>query len=484
MKVVPLGRTRLYSVMPALIVAAAYAVAGWLGLWLAIPPGYATAIWPASGIALAGVLMGGARVWPGIWLGSFVVNIGTALDTSNASALLASAAIPTSIGVGATLQALLGAALVRRYVGFPSALTRANEMGAFLLLGGPVSCLINATVVITTLAVSGQIPWALFAITWGTWWVGDTLGVVIVTTLVLSWLAEPRAIWRHRRLSVALPLMGALALAIIVFVYTSAQERVRLQLLFERQAETLAQTLQNSLDDYLDVLHAIKSFHASSGQLSRQGFRTFVQRELARHPGLQALSWDVRVPDERRQAYEQAVRREGFPNFQITEQTAQGELVRAAQRPEYITVTYIEPHKGNEPVLGFDVALAPDRREALQGARDTGQPAATGRLTLVQERGDQFGLLVFLPVYGRGLPHATVEERRQSLQGYVTGVFRIGDMLKASLQGLEREGHALWIEDEAAPAERRMLYVSRSQALEGQGPTLDKPLEKHPTGMY
>ena len=110
------------------------------------------------------------------------------------------------------LQALVGAALVRRWVGFPSPLTRARDIGTFLLLGGPLSCLVSATVGVTTLAVSGQIPWSLFVMTWWTWWVGDTLGVLIATPLVLSWLAEPRAIWHRRRLSVGLPLVVALAL--------------------------------------------------------------------------------------------------------------------------------------------------------------------------------------------------------------------------------------------------------------------------------
>ena len=224
MKVVVLRHTRLHCVVAALILAAAYAVAGRLGLWLAIPPGYATALWPASGLALAGVLMGGARVWPGIWLGSFVVNLGTAFDATHAAALLTSVAIPSCIGVGASIQALVGAALVRRRVGFPSALTRGSEIGTFLMLGGPVSCLVSATVGAATLALSGQIPWALFVITWVTWWVGDSLGVLIATPLALSWLAEPRAIWRRRRISVALPLVGALALTFVVFGYARAQE--------------------------------------------------------------------------------------------------------------------------------------------------------------------------------------------------------------------------------------------------------------------
>src|ERR687888_488395 len=161
-------------VVPGLTLAAAYAIAAWLGLWLAISPGYATALWPAAGLALAGVLLGGVWVAPGLWLGSFVVNLWTTWHAPQDAALLPAVVIPTSIGVGATLQALLGAALVRYWVGFPSPLTRARDIGLFLLLGGPLSCLVSATVGVTTLAVSSQIPWALFVTMWGTWWGGDT----------------------------------------------------------------------------------------------------------------------------------------------------------------------------------------------------------------------------------------------------------------------------------------------------------------------
>jgi len=55
-------------------IAIAYAVTGKLGLLLAIPPGYATAIWPPSGIALVALLVYGYRAWPGVLLGSFLVN--------------------------------------------------------------------------------------------------------------------------------------------------------------------------------------------------------------------------------------------------------------------------------------------------------------------------------------------------------------------------------------------------------------------------
>jgi integral membrane sensor domain MASE1 len=192
MQVATHRHSHLSTIVLVVVVAAAYAVTGKLGLLLAIPPGYATPIWPPAGIALAAVLMCGYRVWPGVVLGSVLVNIGTSFDTTSVVALLTSVALPTSIGVGAALQAVVGAYLVRRFVGFPSALNREREIGTFLVLGGPISCLVNATIGGATLSVGGKIPWAMSDISWWTWWVGDTIGVLIVTPLVLSWFAEPR----------------------------------------------------------------------------------------------------------------------------------------------------------------------------------------------------------------------------------------------------------------------------------------------------
>jgi PAS domain S-box-containing protein len=143
-------------------------------------------------------------------------------------------------------------------------------------------------------------------------------------------------------------------------------------------------------------------------------------------------------------------------------------MVPAARRPEYVVVYYIEPYAGNEPALGLDVASIADRREALQQARDTGEPSATGRIILVQESGEQFGLLIFQPVYGNGLPRTTVEERRQHLRGYVTGVFQIRSMVEASLSGLEREGMTLQLYDETAPPGQRVLYSSHG-GMPGEG---------------
>jgi PAS domain S-box-containing protein len=401
-------------------------------------------------------------------LGSFLVNIPTAFDASTVVAFCTSVVRAASIGGGAALQAVTGAVLIRRFVGFPHPLDRENAVGSFLVLGGPLSCLINATLGVTMLSVSGLIPWAMAFVSWWTWWVGDTIGVLIVTPLVLIWTAEPRQVWRQRRLSMAVPLALVFGLTVVFFVYASARERHRFQFAVERQASTLAHAFRNSLNAYLDLLHALESLYASVPEVTRREFGTFVQRSVSHYPGLQALSWDIRVSAVERTAYEKAAQRDGYADFQITERTAQGQLVQAAHRPEYVTVYYLEPYRGNEQALGFDVASEPDRRDALEQARDTGEPVATGPVTLVQESHRPFGMLIFQPIYRQGLPRTTVEERRQHLRGYVTGVFWLSDMVEAALHGYDRTHLALRIDDTTAPADHRLLY---SYPGWGQGDT-------------
>src|SRR5262249_4821804 len=143
-------------------VAIAYYAAGRLGLLLAIPPGYASAFWPSSGIALAAVLICGNRVWPGISLASFLVNAWTPLEGGSLQ--------PAMIAVGATLQALTGAHLIRRFVGFPTALTEERTIGKFLALGGPVSCTVNASISITSLLATRAITLPQYPFSWSTWW--------------------------------------------------------------------------------------------------------------------------------------------------------------------------------------------------------------------------------------------------------------------------------------------------------------------------
>ena len=226
----------------------------------------------------------------------------------------------------------------------------------------------------------------------------------------------------------------------------------------------------------MEALEDIQSLYKASDDVERHEFRAFIEHELEGSPGIQALEWIPRVPASERATYEEAARKDGFPEFRIAEREAQGTMVPADIREEYFPVYYVEPYEGNEAALGFDLASNPIRLEALNKSRDTGQGVATARITLVQETEDQFGFLVFEPIYRKGFPVETLVQRRENLMGFALGVFRITDMLEHSLarSGVQTGGPNLDVQlyDRSAPPEQQLLFTTNPvNGAPGQAPT-------------
>src|SRR5262249_20411874 len=151
-----------------------------------IPPGYATAVWPPSGLALAGLLLWGPRHWPGIWFGSFLVNVWTAHTAGQTGITATSLAVAASIGAGSTLQAILGAVLLQRWLGTARLFERGPAILAFAAIEA-LSCVLSPTWGVTSLCMAGVAAWSAYLDLWQTWWLGDLIGVLVVTPVLLTW---------------------------------------------------------------------------------------------------------------------------------------------------------------------------------------------------------------------------------------------------------------------------------------------------------
>ncbi|MBI4354420.1 MAG: MASE1 domain-containing protein [Candidatus Omnitrophica bacterium] len=184
------------------MLAAVYFAAGKFGLTLASLHPSATAIWPPTGIALAAFLLYGYRVWPGIFLGAFLVNI-----TTEGSLL-------TCLGIasGNTLEGVVGAWLVNRFAHGRLAFERAQDIVKFAALAGLVSTTVSATLGVTSLALSGYANWLTYRSVWVTWWLGDMAGALIVAPLVLVWTSPPRITWTLRQMMEAVLTLSLLGL--------------------------------------------------------------------------------------------------------------------------------------------------------------------------------------------------------------------------------------------------------------------------------
>jgi diguanylate cyclase (GGDEF)-like protein/PAS domain S-box-containing protein len=194
-------RTVSLSAIAALTVA--YFVAGKLGLALAYLNSSATPVWPATGIALAALLLLGNRAWPAIFVGAFLVNVTT--TGTIASSL--------GIAVGNTLEAVVGASLVRRFAGGRHAFDRARDVFKFALLAALGSTTISATIGVASLALVGHARPVDLGSIWLTWWFGDAVGDLVVAPVLLLWSAKPLRPWKERR-----ALEGAVVFALLLAV--------------------------------------------------------------------------------------------------------------------------------------------------------------------------------------------------------------------------------------------------------------------------
>ncbi len=438
-------------------------LAGWLGLSLAVPPDIASPIWPPTGIALATLLLWGTRFWPGVWIGAFLVHYNLTFHTTPTFEDLHMLVLPVMISFGPVLQAIVGTYLIRRFVGFPTPLHNERQIGLFFGLGGGVGCLLSAAWGVTSLLIAGIFTWDQVWWNGWNWWIGDMLGVIIFSPMILLLVAKPREDWVGRRGVVGGVLLLSFSLTVCAFFLTMQWSQERTEATFIEHAKAVTDSVTQNMKRYQQLLSGVERFYASSNhEVNRTDYESFVQATFVGYPGLKALKWIPRVPENQRDLYEWSRQEDGFPEFEFLERQAQGDFIRAASRPEYFPVYYVAPLAGNEEGLGFDFASHPSGRAAIQKARDSGQVAMTERMTLVQETGQQFGFLMFVPMFGHDPLPSTQEDRRAHLSGFNLGVFRMSDFVHDTLQHLDTAGLDFSLYDKAGDMHKQLLYTTRS----------------------
>ena len=220
-----MSRSRLTRKLAVLLaLAIVYVVAGKLGLRLAFVHASATGVWAPTGIALAAFLTLGYDVWPAILCGAFLVNLTTA------------GSVGTSIGIsiGNTLEGLVGAYLVTRFAAGRRAFVSARDALRFAVLAGMLATTVSPTIGVTTLSVAGFARWADYGSIWLTWWLGDTVGALVVAPVLLLWTAIPQLRWSRRQVLEAAALLASLVVAgLIVFagVFPSGNRNYPLEFL-------------------------------------------------------------------------------------------------------------------------------------------------------------------------------------------------------------------------------------------------------------
>jgi PAS domain S-box-containing protein len=272
------------------------------------------------------------------------------------------------------------------------------------------------------------------------------------------------------------PLVFTVVLGLLVsglaFGLARWQEKLRARTEFVRRADIHQATLHSSLISHLESFQSVQKLFQTVSNVSPELFQAWASEIVRTRPEIQVIEWCPRITGSEREAFEAAGQRLHGSAFRVVDRLNRTNFP-APPRAEYYPILYYEPVRGNEIVAGFDVAAGRAGRE-LATARDTGQPVASGRIPMAQDVGEQYGLIVTLPVYAQGTPLGTVEQRRAACRGVVRGVFRIGDLLSAAWRSVPVVGIDTLILDPSAPPDNRVISFhaangrSRSEVSEAE----------------
>lgn len=447
-------------ILKTIAVAIGYGLLGKFGYLLALPESHATFIWLPSGLALVAVLQWGKRMAPGIVIGTIIVNF--ELDPVQVLETMQSFTTHMLIGFGSAAQAILGALAIRKFVGFPNSLNDERSILLFLMWGGAIACLFNATWGTSVLHYFGYVTTEQFLANQLTWWVGDFAGVAVAAPILLMWAQHDHINGRRRAFAVTGAIAVAFSVTILVVAMSINWQRHRLQLEFNTIANSAGTAIAEAFSDKTRILNSLEGYAATNQDMNQANFASYSQRYLDNFKGLTALTWIRYLRHEERADFEAEMRAAGYENFTLIEPHPDGKMVQAGIREDYAAPQFVAPLEPNKHGLGFDVGSNPARRAAFEKAIDTGEIVATQRINLILEDESEYGALVYMPVYKSGQVPKTIAERRAQIEGFMVAVFRIGDIAQNALADFAGTPFVAVLTDLSAPKEEQFLYQNRT----------------------
>ncbi len=413
--------------------ALAYYLAAKLSLPLTAPPSGASAFWPAAGIALAFVLKFGPKLLLGVFLGSLMINIELyGLNTSSSPSAFILLVI--LIALSSTLSVYFGLKLIQKYARYPDPLISELSTLKLLVLGGPIAALLPMLISISALIATGIIPIENAIFSGFTWWLGDSVGVFIVTPLILLFFDLPGKTDANRKWAVTIPVIVALLITIGLFQNSVESENKRLQMDLDYQASTIGAELNREINTHINLTQYLRDTIVTNGYVELDNFLNSTHSIRQLHPDIQVITWDVLIKNEERSLFEKQMQAIHHVNYQITKRDEQGNMTRIENKQEYAAVAYVSPYKNNEKALGYDPTSNPELAAFFYTARDTGQATITSRVNLVQSGTARTGIINYLAAYKEGHLLDTIKQRQIAFIGNLASIYYLDDIIVDELK--------------------------------------------------
>jgi signal transduction histidine kinase/CHASE1-domain containing sensor protein/ActR/RegA family two-component response regulator len=233
---------------------------------------------------------------------------------------------------------------------------------------------------------------------------------------------------RGRRVFVPyLILLLGFCFTVLVYYYFSKLTYEQDQSRFDSSVQEIQDRVRLRIATSITLLRAGSGLFAASHAVDTGEFSRFVQQiELEKnYPGIQGIGYALQFRADEMSKVMAHMQRQGVTDFHVWPENP--------PRDEYTAILYLQPvNAPNQRAIGYDMFTEPVRRQAMETARDTGKPTASGRVELIQEQeipNKQAGFLMYAPVYWKNGPISTEAERRKALMGFVYSPFRVDDFL-------------------------------------------------------
>ncbi len=221
-------------------------------------------------------------------------------------------------------------------------------------------------------------------------------------------------------------LVVSLLLTVIASWWLGEEQKKREIIRFDTVSKQVALLIQNRMDTYQQVLRAGASLFDASDRVTRDEWHRFIQNQKIADtfPGIQGVGYAQVIKSKEKAAHVDAVRAEGFAYYDIRPNF---------ERSLYTSIVYLEPFdERNQRAFGYDMFTENVRHEAMTRAIETGEPALSGKVRLVQENhsDEQAGFLMYVPVYHKNMPLNSVQARWAAIQGFVYAPFRVKNLMR------------------------------------------------------
>lgn len=264
----------------------AIALCGYAMGLLTLPPFGASPFWLPAGLAVSGILIWGRHVLPAIFIGGFLLSIGAYANVSASTLLFA-----VLCGFYLVLLAMIALFLLRRVRLWPQTLFREKPILQFLALTAFVAPMLPALLMAVTQSLLGQTSLTQVLHTTLFWWLGSAVGIVVTVPVMLCLFASPRSVWQPRILTLCVPMLSLLVLAVIILAAVKEREMALSQTRFDANVNVAMTLIENEVDYHQSLLQAMQAYFTYSEYVTADEFRQFSRDYSSHQRDIGYLAW-------------------------------------------------------------------------------------------------------------------------------------------------------------------------------------------------